>query len=377
MTCRIAIIGGGVIGLSIAWELARQGTQVSLFDRDKIGHATSWAAAGILPPANFDTATDPIERLRGFSHQQFPDWAKALLDATGIDVGLRKSGGWYCADTMGERASMQGMAQYWNDLEIECDSISLSSVADREPALTDWAQHNKHNTSAAAWWVPDEYQIRPPRLLKALAKACASRGVVLKEECCVEETKNSNGEIQFLVDGHEMNADAIVVSAGVWTGQITSLLGLQSSLIPIRGQILLLKTDQPLLSGVVNFGNRYIVCRDDGYTIVGSCEEEAGFKLETTDSMIDSLYRFAVTRIPALATAARIDQWSGLRPMTFGGYPMIGRVPDTDHIYIAAGHYRSGLHLSPGTAISIANLILGKEPPVDLEPFRVAKQSHE
>ena len=374
MTQRTAIIGGGVIGLSIAWELSRQGVAVTLYDRDKIGRGTSWSASGILPAANFDTATDPIDQLRGFSHQQFPGWVEALGEASGIDAGLRKCGGWYLADTPGERAAMLGMAQYWKDLKIGCEPMSVSELTAREPALADWGARQR---SVAAWWVPDEYQIRPPRLLQALAKACQSRGVQLIADRVVERSNNTDRKIQFFVDGQPIRADAIVVCAGAWTGLITSSPGLQTNLIPIRGQILLLKTDQPLLRSIVNFGNRYIVCRDDGYTIVGSCEEEVGFHLGTTDSMIDSLFQFAIEKIPALATADRISQWSGLRPMTFDGFPMIGRLPDSDNVYIAAGHYRSGLHLSPGTAISIANLILGKAPPIDLEPFRVAKQPNE
>ncbi len=374
MTQQTAIIGGGVIGLSIAWELAQQGAAVTVYERDKIGQGTSWSASGILPAANFDTATDPIDQLRGLSHQQFPDWVATLGAASGIDAGLRKCGGWYLADTNGERAAMLGMAQYWSDLKIGCESVSVSELTAREPALADWAAQQR---SATAWWVPDEYQIRPPRLLQALAKACESRGVQLNENRVVKRSENTDRKIQYSVAGEPIQADAIVVCAGAWTGLISSSPGLPTNLIPIRGQILLLKTDQPLLRSIANFGNRYIVCRDDGYTIVGSCEEEVGFTWGTTDSVIDSLFQFAIEKIPALATADRIRQWSGLRPMTFDGFPMIGRLPDSDNVYIAAGHYRSGIHLSPGTAISIANLILGKTPPLDLEPFRVTKQPYE
>ena len=354
MTHRTTIIGGGVIGLSIAWELARRGDQVTLYESERIGQGTSWAAAGILPPANLQTATDPIDQLRGVSHQGFPSWADELKKATGIDVGLRRCGGWYLADTPGERASMSGMADYWNDLLIDCHAVPLSEVAQSEPGLADWTDQNP---DASAWWVPDEYQIRPPRFLQALARGCRQQDVDLRENCAVDDLKLADDPAAILVDGQWIDCDSLVICAGVWSGRIASALGLETSLVPVRGQILLLQSPRPPLRGVVNLGNRYLVCREDGNTLVGSCEEEVGFELGTTEPVVESLYRFAIDKVPALAAARRVSQWSGLRPMTFDGFPAIGRVPNTNSVYLAAGHYRSGLHLSLGTAICIADLI--------------------
>jgi glycine oxidase len=368
------IIGGGVIGLSIAWELAGRGNQVALYDSGPVGRGTSWAAAGILPPANLRTATDPIDKLRGISHQQFPVWANELQRSTGIDVGLRRCGGWYLADTPGECAAMLGMADYWSDLNIDCQSVPLTKLARQERVLTEWTNLNPN---ASAWWTPDEYQIRPPRYLQALAQACRQRGVELHENCPVDDLEFASNFAEVYVGGQRIGCDSLVICAGAWSGRIAASLGLEASLVPVRGQILLLKTPQPLVRGVVNIGNRYIVCRDDGHTLVGSCEEEVGFQPGTTEPVLESLYRFAVAKIPALASAKRISEWSGLRPMTFDGFPMIGRVPKTDRVYVAAGHYRSGLHLSLGTAICMADLISGIRPPVDLDAFAVAKQQHE
>jgi glycine oxidase len=266
------------------------------------------------------------------------------------------------------------MADYWNDLDIDCDSVPLSEVAQTEPALADWTNQYP---DASAWWVPDEYQVRPPRYLRALAQGCRQQGVDLREHCAVDDVRIANDPSAVRVDGQWMDCDSLVICAGAWSGRIAASLELESSLVPVRGQILLLQSSQPLLRGVVNIGNRYIVCREDGHTLVGSCEEEVGFELGTTEPVLASLYRFALGKVPALAAARRISQWSGLRPMTFDGFPAIGRVPNTKNVYLAAGHYRSGLHLSLGTAICIADLISGNAPPVDLDAFAVAKQQHE
>ena len=177
-----------------------------------------------------------------------------------------------------------------------------------------------------------------------------------------------------MVGGGWVRARSIVICSGVWTGQVARRLQLERSLIPIRGQMLLLKTPTPFIQKVINVGHRYVVGRDDGHTLVGSCEEEVGFQLGITDHIQASLRDFAVSLIPELESAEQVKAWSGLRPLTLDGFPMIGRVPDTGHLYVAAGHFRSGLHLSPGTAVTLADVITGCRPAIDLDPFRVGNQ---
>lgn len=370
----VIIIGAGAVGLSLAWELARRDCQVTVLDRDAVGRGTTWTAAGLLPPANFQNATDPIDRLRGLSHELYPNWSKQLLAETSIDIGLRRCGGWYLADSPAERAVMAGMTFYWDEMSIQCDSVSIKTLAQREPSLSHWVAENP---DTAAWWVPDEYQIRPPHLIQALAIACEKSGVSIKEKCTVVDlTHDSVAESASVIlqDQTTMTADDVVVCSGAWTGKVAERLNLTNSLIPIRGQILLLKSQQPEIDGIVNVGNRYLIAREDGHTLIGSCEEEAGFDLSTDEKTLDRLYDFAITMVPSLRQATRVSAWSGLRPMTFDGFPMIGSVPDQARLWVAAGHYRSGIHLAPATAVTLADTILGVEPAVDLSAFRIGKQ---
>ena len=368
----VVIVGAGAVGLSLAWELAKRDFKVTVFDAKEIGRATSWAAAGILPPANFDAATDPIDRLRGLSHRLFPEWARQLESETGIDTGFRQCGGWYLADTPGERAAMIGMADYWHEMNIECESVSLSEFAKREPQISHFAAQR---TDAAAWWVPDEFQIRSPHYLSALESVCGKLNVTLRDQTQVVDIAESKQGVRvMIVGGESITADHVVVCGGVGTGQVAQWMRLQDSIVPIRGQMLLLKSASPLINSVINVGHRYLVSRDDGHTLIGSCEEEVGLQLGTTPEMLNTLRKFAFDLCPALSEAEEIKAWSGLRPMTFDGFPMIGRVPETTNVYVAAGHFRSGLHLAPATAVVLADLMTGQAPTVDLSAFRVGKQ---
>ena len=135
-----------------------------------------------------------------------------------------------------------------------------------------------------------------------------------------------------------------------------------------------LTTDAPTLRGIVNLGHRYLVPRPDGSVLIGSCEEEVGFRHGTTPRGLDELRQFVRDLCPSLAGGTEAAAWSGLRPMTFDGFPMCGRLPDSERIFVAAGHFRSGVHLSPGTARLLADLINGNEPTLDLDAFRVGKQ---
>ncbi|TWU15796.1 NAD(P)/FAD-dependent oxidoreductase [Allorhodopirellula heiligendammensis] len=389
-----AVVGGGVIGLSVAWELAQRGYGVTVIERratpaesplpdgvTTTEACTSWTAAGILPPANFELATDPLDRFRGFSHQIWPDWAARLKTVSGIDVGLIACGGYYLAETAGEAAAMIGMTSYWDELNIECHALSRDQLSARLPDLTSWIESNpwlcKH-PDRAAWWIPDEYQVRPPRLLQALHLACRASGVQFIENTSVTSIEHAPSSATiYASDDQSSNikvatAKRVVLCGGAATGLIDPTIGLQNSFIPIRGQVLLLRSDAFRAPVVVNIGNRYLVSRGDGQVLVGSCEEEAGFAQHATAAMIEQLRQFASHVCPELAAAPEIYRWAGLRPMTFDGFPMLGRVPDRSNLYVAAGHYRSGIHFSPATAIAMADIVDQRPSFIDLSPFAVS-----
>lgn len=363
------IIGGGVIGLSLAYELVSRGQVVTIVERDTCGRAASWAGVGILPPpATRGCEKDPLEQLRMLSHRLLAQWAEPLQAETGIDTGWRRCGGIYLATTPAEAATLAANQFWWGEMGIEAHAWSHNDLTAREPALGRFAESG---LLQAIWWLPEECQLRTPHHVRALEVACRQRGVSIVEHCPVTAIEQTGGRVAAVVTPHgHLFADNICVTAGPWTRQLLEPLGVTTGILPIRGQIVLFHPTKRLFTSIVNEGHRYLVPRDDGRVLVGSNEEEVGFQCETTPDIIAELCSWAYRIMPELRDAPIERSWAGLRPGSFDSYPYIGTLPDCSNLYVAAGHYRAGIHLSAGTAQLVAELITTGRSSIDLFPFR-------
>ena len=365
------IVGGGVIGLSLAFELAGRGASVRVFDRGQPGREASWAGAGILPPANTATATHPYDRLRALSHQLHPQWAATLREESGVDTGYRECGGLYLARSAGEAASLRALAEMLGDLQIAIEPVPIASLAGLEPALAPLAESGGLQ---AAYSLPDEAQLRNPDHLHALLVAAERRGVVVEGGAAVSEFEIAGGRVlAAATTAGRREADAFCIASGAWTHALLKQLDVPTGILPVRGQMAMFRCPRKPFERVLNEGPRYLVPRDDGRVLVGSTEEEAGFDKSTTDEAIGELVGLACELVPQLADAPVEKTWAGLRPGSFDGFPYLGRLPGLDNAFAAAGHFRSGLQMSTGTAVVMAQLMLGEEPQIDLSPFRVGR----
>jgi glycine oxidase len=381
----VLIIGGGVIGLSLAWDLATHGCSVRVIDQGEVGREASWAGAGVIPPGVMRVNQHPHEQLRGLSYQLHAEWAERLKRVTGIDTGYRRCGGIYLARAPGEAASLAGWAAALRDEGIEAVRLSAKELGEIEPGielrgaeLSDSARvSHRLPTQHSAIFLPDEAQLRNPRHLKALVAACEKAGVkiiphVAPSEFCIRE----NELTEVCTSAGSVRARQYCFTAGAWTGQLLARLGINTGILPIRGQIVLFRCKSASggpITHIINEGSRYLVPRDDGRVLAGSTEEEVGFDKRTTEEAISELAEFARSLVPALREADVERTWAGLRPGSYDGLPYLGRLPGLKNAYVAAGHFRTGLFLSPATAVVMSQLLRGEKPQIDLGPFRVAR----
>jgi glycine oxidase len=215
-------------------------------------------------------------------------------------------------------------------------------------------------------------QLRNPRHVKALLAGCAALGVCLRPGCLVHGLERRGGRITSARSTSGLlRADKYLLASGAWTGSLLEPLGYRAEIQPVRGQIALLHTPAPLFRRILLWGKCYLVPRPDGRVLVGATEENAGFDKSTTAGGVGDLLAFAVRLVPGLAPALLERCWAGLRPGSPDGWPYLGGVPGCDNLFIAAGHFRAGIQLSPATAVVMTELLQGRPPTVPLGPFRL------
>ncbi len=356
----VIILGGGVIGLTAAYYLAQEGARVVLCDQGKTGSESSWAGAGILPPSHLEHAQFPLDRLRALSGQLFPGLSRELQDRTGIDNGFIRSGG---IEFLGQEDGVA--ADEWYGLGAATRSVTEEELAELEPAL---APH-----LGRALYLPEMAQLRNPRHLQALRAACLASGkVALLEETPACGFLVEGAQIKGVRAGNEvLQGDRVLVAAGAWTDRLLETLNIRLRIEPVRGQIAMLNPGTVIFRHILLWGSRYLVPRLDGRVLIGSTEEHVGFEKATTAEGIGGLLALGVRLVPALADAALERTWAGLRPGSPDGLPFIGPAPGFDNLWVAAGHFRAGIQLSPGTGVLLKEMILGQPLSMPMDAFRL------
>jgi len=361
----VTILGGGVIGLSIADELARAGAKVRILDRSNFGTEASWAGAGMLPPGDVEHATTAEGLLRGLSHRLWPNLVAWLQAGTGIDSGYRMSGALRFFPTVTER---DREAADWRQEHVPVEVLEDSDVRSLEPALSASLGHALH--------LPSQAQVRNPRHVKALIASCAAQGVELLPHTPAFDFERAGDRIAGVqTTAGVLRSDRFCVASGSWSRDLLGPIGIELQVRPVKGQIALLETTRLPMSRMIELGHRYLVPRPDGRILVGATQEEAGFDKRVTAGAIGELLAMAVDICPSLRDASLVRSWAGLRPGSPDGLPYLGRTAEYDNLFIAAGHFRSGLQMSAGTARVMRQLLLDQPTDIPLDGFRLDRHS--
>jgi glycine oxidase len=357
----VVVIGGGVIGLSIAYELAGQGVDVTVLEQGQFGREASWAGAGILPPGNPKFARSPEARLRAASHVLWPKLAAQLTEETGIDNGYFNCGG-IEVRLVGSANQLQPEIETLRTEGVQVNDIALSELFEIEPAL--------NRETVAAFQLPEKCQVRNPRHLKALVTGCTARGVSLLMGQPVHEVDICDGRVTSVCTPQGvLQAGQYVITAGPWTASLARQADCTLAIQPVLGQMVLLSSRPLPFRHVIASESRYLVPRPDGRILVGSTEECVGFNKRNTPAGVGELIQFARQLVPSLGQASFEKCWSGLRPQSADGLPYMGAMPEISNLFVASGHFRSGLQASAATAVLMRQIILGQETLIPIEPY--------
>jgi glycine oxidase len=345
----VVVAGAGAIGLACAWELARAGAQVTVIERAAPGAEASGASAGILSSFN-PARSGPVAALARVSRDLYEPLAAALLEESGIDVELGRTGHLDLCMTDEEAAWARRAAADPAHGPEGLTFLAAEDLRRLEPAVTPRALGALH--VARGSWVDNV------KLVRALARAGERRGVRYRLGEPVTALLRAGGRVVGVRTGAgAIAADAVVVAAGAWTGAIAGVPA-ALALRPVKGQMLALANAPPIVRHVLYRDDVYLVPRLSGECLVGATVEDAGEDRTVTLAGVRWLVEAALATAPGLAGAPFLRAWAGLRPAPPDDRPVIGPWPGSPGLVVATGHYRSGILLAPGTARIVREWVL-------------------
>ncbi len=361
----VAIVGAGVIGLSVAWRLAAAGCRVRVFDRGAAGRGATHAAGGMLAAC---VETEPGEEgllpLTRDSQARWPAFAAGLEAASGLPVDLRDEGTMVIALNADDAAKLRFLHDFQSGLGLPVEWLGGAELRRREPYLQPGV--------AGGLFCRDDHQVDNRKLAAALLAAVRRAGGEVHEGAEVTRIEVRGGRAVGLVVGDRLvEADRVVLAAGAWSGGIDGLpAAARPPVRPVKGQMLCLRMDArlPLLRHVVWTPGTYLIPRRDGRLLIGATTEERGFDDRLTAGGQFALLEGAWRALPGIAELPIEESWAGFRPGSRDDAPILGP-SGVDGLVHATGHHRNGILLAPVTADTIAALVLTGEVDPVIRPF--------
>ena len=362
------VVGGGVIGLAVAYSLAREKLAVTLVERGRVGREASWAAAGYLSFQGSSNRPGPRLELTRTSARMYEEWIRGLGELTAAETGFWRSGllELYVEDAevreARERAAWQRTAGY------AVEWLDETSVRKRHRALA------PELPVRGALLFPEVAQVRPPRLLKALEEAVRRLGVDIREYSAAAGLARSGDRVAGvgLASGESISAPIVVNAAGSWASQLAPEMAVMP-IRPIKGTIVLLEVaTQPSREILVSAAGS-LYPRADNTLLLGATMEDVGYDRRVKLEAVRTLVQQALELMPGLRDANLVTAWTGLRPYSHDNVPYLGAVPDLEGAFVAAGHYRSGILLAPITGLLLKEVILRQASTLPMEPYQMSR----
>ena len=360
-TSDVVIVGGGIIGLSLAQELVLQQLTVTVLERGQIGQEASSAGAGILAPRAEMEEAGPLAQLLLASRKIYPEFVNQVSRRSGLTIDFSISGLLSVALDVEQQTELDRKRQQQTELGLEVQSFSREETLRMESCL--------NPELLSALYFPEEGYVDNRELVEGVRLACLQLGVRLVPECSVLTVKAERDVVLGAETSSGFFASRrVVIAAGSWSGQIPTGLPYALPVKPARGQMVAVKVPGLALRHVVYGSSGYLVPRKDGRVLLGSTVEWVGYDKQVTLDGIQQITASAVALAPALRSSTFIECWAGLRPFCEGGLPLLGPT-EIDGLYLATGHFRNGLLLAPITAKLMTEVIVASNIPKILEPL--------
>ena len=352
----ILIIGGGIIGLSIAWRLIGIGKKVIIIDKKNLGKEASWAAAGMLS-GRLDLKPCEKKLLPIFekSHLAWPKFAEELENKSGKSIGYKKEGTLRVACDLDEEKKLKNNYDFLKNNKVNITWLSGDKIRDKEPYVS--------NNVLSGFFSPDDHHVNNRYILDALITILKKNknNCIFKENTEVEKIiTNKNQVIGVKTNNEIIKTKEIIVCSGAWTSKIKNIEIKEVPIRPVKGQMVCLKVPKniSLLKHILWRENVYLVPRNNSDLIIGATEEEMGYDKSLTVGGIYNLLKIAREVLPAIEDLSIAESWSGLRPTSRDDAPIIGPSKKLKGLIYATGHHKNGILLAPLTSSVIKNYYL-------------------
>ena len=364
----VLIIGGGIIGLSIAWRLVDIGKKVVVVDKRNLGKEASWAAAGMLS-GRLDLKPSEKKLLPIFekSHYVWPKFARELENKSGKRIGYRKEGTLMIACDINEEQKLKNNYNFLKNNKVNISWLSGNKIREKEPYVS--------NNVLSGFFSPEDHHVNNRYILDALITILKKNknSCIFKENTEVEKIITDKDQVIGVKTRNEtIKTKEIIVCSGAWTNRIKNIEIKEVPIRPVKGQMVCLKMPKSssLLKHILWRENVYLVPRDNSDLIIGATEEEMGFDKSLTAGGIYNLLKIAREVLPAIEDLSIVDSWSGLRPATRDEAPIIGPSKKIKGLIYATGHHRNGILLAPLTSNVIKNYYLNGKIENDFNNFK-------
>lgn len=364
-TADAVVIGGGVIGLTIARALCLRGMQrVALVERAQPGMEASHAAAGMLAPQVEADRPDAFLELSSASRDLYPSFADALREETGIDIELERTGTLLLAFNEKDEAEALHRYDWQSRAGLSVEHLTQDEARKLESCISPDVR--------SALRFPRDWQVENRRLVAALMSTVDKLGVQLLTQTHAESLRTERERVAGVeTSSGFISAPIVIIANGAWASLITATDKRVPPvrIEPVRGQMLCFETSRGFARHVIYSPRGYIVPRLDNRLLAGSTSEHAGFDKHVTDDGRRAIMAQALEIAPAVGQLPLLETWAGLRPHAEDDWPVLGMSAEIKGLCYATGHYRNGILLAPITGELIAEEILGGSAAPQLSAF--------
>lgn len=363
-SCEVAILGGGIIGSSIAYHLAKENIDVAVFEENQVGTKATSAAAGMLGAhSEYDGDGTVFFEFARHSQCAYSKLKDELYELSGIDVGYRKGGILKLAFSDADKNKLKNI-------------LALPTVKWLEAAQVKELEQDVSPELVGAAYIEEDVNVLPTRVCHAFVKSAQVLGASIFESTKVLQVEEHNNRYLIHTTKGLVEAKQVVVASGVWSSVFFKQLGLDHEVTPVKGECMSLIDEKAVLKHTIFHDKYYIVPRNNGKIVIGATMKENDWTDQVSVNGIETLIAKAKTMLPTVADMNIDSVWSGLRPQTFDQNPFIGCHPEDEGILFATGHYRNGILLAPATGEMVTDLILKREVKQEwVEAFRVDRRT--